>query len=76
MTEILKQVLEECKIFKRVMEALVIGQGNESDEWGTNYAGHFLLEAQHRGYIVSESMLQQWKIFERNKASCMDANNS
>ncbi len=43
--------------------------GNESDEWGTNYAGHFLLEAQSRGYMVSESMLQQWKIFQRNKAN-------
>jgi len=42
---------------------------NESDEWGTNYAGHFLLEAQDRGYIVSESMMQQWKIYQRNKAN-------
>ncbi|MFL5808526.1 MAG: hypothetical protein ACJ749_03340, partial [Flavisolibacter sp.] len=39
------------------------------DEWGTNYAGHFLLEAQNRGYLVSESMMQQWKIFQRNKAN-------
>ena len=28
--------------------------GNESDEWGTNYAGHFLIEAQDHGYTVSE----------------------
>ena len=40
-----------------------------SDDWGTNYAGHFLLEAQNRGYLVSESMMQQWKIFQRNKAN-------
>jgi uncharacterized protein YfaS (alpha-2-macroglobulin family) len=42
---------------------------NQSDEWGTNYAGHFLLEAQNRGYTVSETMIQQWKIFQRNKAN-------
>ena len=39
--------------------------GQESDEWGSNYAGHFLMEARNRGYTVSEQMLQQWKLFER-----------
>ncbi len=43
--------------------------GNESDEWGTNYAGHFLIEAQSGGYFVSEYMLQQWKNFQRGKAN-------
>ncbi|MDQ6763348.1 MAG: hypothetical protein M3015_12080, partial [Bacteroidota bacterium] len=43
--------------------------GIESDEWGTNYAGHFLLEAQDRGYTISEQLLQQWKLYERNKAN-------
>jgi uncharacterized protein YfaS (alpha-2-macroglobulin family) len=42
--------------------------GDESDEWGTNYAGNFLLEASARGYAVSSSMLQAWKVYERNKA--------
>ncbi|MEO6452944.1 MAG: hypothetical protein ABIN97_02665, partial [Ginsengibacter sp.] len=41
----------------------------QGDDWGTSYAGHFLLEAQNRGYIVSESMMQQWKIFQRTKAN-------
>jgi len=39
-----------------------------SDEWGTNYAGHFLLEASAKGYNVSSNMLQQWKSYERSKA--------
>lgn len=42
-------------------------EGN-SDEWGSNYAGHFLLEASAVGYNISSAMLQQWKAFERNKA--------
>ena len=41
---------------------------NESDEWGTNYAGHFLLEAAARGYNVPSQILQQWKAYERRKA--------
>ncbi len=43
--------------------------GPQSDEWGTNYAGNFLLEAQDRGYTVSEQLLQQWKLFQRSKAN-------
>ena len=43
--------------------------GSQSDEWGTNYAGHFLLEAQERGYTVSEQLMQLWKLFERSKAN-------
>jgi alpha-2-macroglobulin len=43
--------------------------GNESDEWGSNYAGHFLVEAQNNGYLVGEYVLQQWKNFQRSKAN-------
>jgi uncharacterized protein YfaS (alpha-2-macroglobulin family) len=42
--------------------------GSSSDEWGTNYAGHFLLEAAARGYNIPASFLQQWRSFERSKA--------
>ena len=41
----------------------------ESDEWGTNYAGNFLLEAQQNGYTVGEQLMQEWKLFERNRAT-------
>ncbi|MEP6675302.1 MAG: MG2 domain-containing protein [Ferruginibacter sp.] len=41
----------------------------ESDEWGSNYAGHFLIEAQNNGYVVSDYMLQQWKNFQRGRAN-------
>ena len=43
--------------------------GNESDEWGSSYAGHFLLEAQNNGFFVSDYMLQQWKNYQRGKAN-------
>jgi alpha-2-macroglobulin len=41
----------------------------ESDEWGTNYAGDFLLEARDKGYTVSATMLQQWTAYQKNKAN-------
>lgn len=43
--------------------------GYESDEWGTNYAGHFLIEAQNNGYLVSDYMLQNWKNYQRGRAN-------
>jgi len=42
--------------------------GGKSDEWGTNYAGHFLLEATARGYSVPSALLQQWRGYEKAKA--------
>ncbi len=42
---------------------------NETDEWGTNYAGHFLIEAQNNGYLVSDHLLQQFKNYQRGKAN-------
>ncbi len=43
--------------------------GGESDEWGSNYAGHFLVEAQANGFFVSDNLLQLWKNFQRGKAN-------
>ena len=42
---------------------------SEPDEWSTNYAGHFLLEAQNNGYYVSENMLATWKNFQKGRAN-------
>ena len=36
--------------------------GGESDEWGTNYAGHFLVEAQNNGYLVSD-LTQAYRLY-------------
>jgi len=40
-----------------------------SHEWSTNYAGHFLLEAQAKGYALPPGLLDQWKKYQRNKAA-------
>lgn len=41
---------------------------SEADEWSTNYVGHFMLEAQARGYALPAGFLDLWKKFQRNKA--------
>jgi hypothetical protein len=42
---------------------------NESDDWGSTYAGHFLIEAQNNGYMVSENLISQWKNYQKGKAN-------
>ncbi|WP_420580522.1 alpha-2-macroglobulin family protein [Reichenbachiella sp.] len=44
------------------------GQVEESD-WGTNYAGHFLLEAKKKGYAVPEGLLSKWTKFQKRQAN-------
>lgn len=42
---------------------------NESNEWGTTYAGHFMLEASSKGYFVPDDMLKRWKKYQKNKSA-------
>ncbi|UXP33511.1 MG2 domain-containing protein [Reichenbachiella agarivorans] len=44
------------------------GQVEESD-WGTNYAGHFLVEAKNAGYAVPEGMLSAWIKYQKRQAN-------
>ena len=39
-----------------------------ASDWGTSYAGHFLLEAKEKGFGVPEAILQNWKRYQRKAA--------
>lgn len=38
------------------------------DDWGTTYAGHFLLEAEKKGYAVPANMKKQWIAYQKKVA--------
>lgn len=40
----------------------------EADEWGTNYAGHFLLEARAKGYNLPAGLIDGWLRYQRTMA--------
>lgn len=40
----------------------------QSHIWATNYVGHFLIEAQKRGYVVPNDMLSNWVKFQKSRA--------
>ncbi|MGM0550162.1 MAG: alpha-2-macroglobulin family protein [Bacteroidota bacterium] len=44
------------------------GAGREPSYWGTNYAGHFLIEAEKAGYQVPGSLLSSWTDYQQSEA--------
>jgi uncharacterized protein YfaS (alpha-2-macroglobulin family) len=41
---------------------------SDVDEWCTDYAGHFMLAAQAKGYTLPVGFLDNWKRFQKQKA--------
>jgi uncharacterized protein YfaS (alpha-2-macroglobulin family) len=50
------------------------GDGSPS-EWGTSYAGHFLLEARRAGYAVPAGLIKNWTAFQKQRAGLWSARN-
>jgi len=40
----------------------------DSDSWSSTYAGHFLIEAEAKGYYVPNDMIKRWKKYQKSKA--------
>ncbi len=47
-----------------------------ANAWGTNYAGHFMVEAKKAGYAVSEGMLSNWINYQKQRANSWSKSNS
>jgi len=39
-----------------------------ADEWGTNYGGHFMLEAKNKGYALPITFLSNWLRYQKTAA--------
>lgn len=72
-TEIEKHIksgIERLKLFQLSSGAMTYWPGeNEVNEWATNYAGHFMIEAELKGYSLPQGFIDQWKKYQRNKAT-------
>lgn len=40
----------------------------EADDWGTNYAGHFMIEAKQKGYALPLTFMDNWLRYQKNTA--------
>lgn len=47
----------------------------EVNNWGTNYAGHFLIEAKKAGYHVNDEFMNNWKTYQKNQANAWSSSN-
>lgn len=46
---------------------------NYTDDWVSNYAGHFMIEAQKAGYQIVPGLWDQWIQFQNNRANSWKA---
>lgn len=42
---------------------------NTANEWGSNYAGHFILEAERSGYTLPVGMKENWLNYQRDQVN-------
>jgi uncharacterized protein YfaS (alpha-2-macroglobulin family) len=40
----------------------------DSDDWGTSYSGHFLIEAEKKGYALPLTFMSNWLRYQKNAA--------
>ncbi|MEM9822694.1 MAG: alpha-2-macroglobulin family protein, partial [Bacteroidota bacterium] len=60
-TDNVNATIDRLRSFQRSTGDFAYWPGqNYVNEWGTNYAGHFLLEAKKLGYDVSSTILDRW----------------
>jgi uncharacterized protein YfaS (alpha-2-macroglobulin family) len=50
-------------------------EGGEAHDWGTSYAGHFLLEARKAGYPVPQDTISAWVRFQKDRAGAWQGRN-
>lgn len=64
-----KAAIERMGRFQTTSGGLAYWPGErEADEWTTNYAGHFMLEAQQKGYALPISFMSNWLLYQQNTA--------
>ncbi|MDN6342574.1 MAG: hypothetical protein L0J49_02805, partial [Lactococcus lactis] len=67
--ENVKQAIQRLNNFQTSNGGLSYWPGQtEVDDWSTNYAGHFMLEAKSKGYALPISFLSNWIRYQQNQA--------
>ena len=66
----IKNGIKRLKNFQTTSGGLSYWPGEYYDsEWGTNYAGHFMIEAKNKGYKLPIGFLNNWIKFQRKSAN-------
>jgi uncharacterized protein YfaS (alpha-2-macroglobulin family) len=71
----IKAGIDRMKLFVTREGGFSYWPGGEDDEsWASSYAGHFLIEAEMKGYVVPSDMVRRWKRYQRQKAQAWRTN--
>ena len=65
----IKKAIDRIENFQRPNGGLSywIGQ-NSTNDWGTSYAGHFMIEAEKKGYVLPFNFKRNWIKFQKEQA--------
>ncbi len=74
----IRQALQRLKKFQLTNGGFTYwpGESGYASDWGSNYAGHFLLEAKKKGYALPQGMLRDWIRYQTNRANDWSPNKS
>jgi len=65
----IKAGIERLRLFQTSEGGFAYWPGQtDNNEWGSNYAGHFILEAEDKGYKLPANMKKRWVKYQSNKA--------
>ncbi|MFY0601765.1 MAG: hypothetical protein JXR03_18975 [Cyclobacteriaceae bacterium] len=69
--------INRLKLFQLSSGGFSYWQGNNyPNNWGSNYAGHFLVEAKKAGYAVPSNMISNWVSFQTKRADSWGTSSS
>lgn len=61
--------IQKLASFQTVSGGLSYWPGyTQASDWGTSYAGHFMIEAEKKGYLLPVGFKQKWISFQRTQA--------
>ncbi len=65
----IKAGIDRLKLFQTAEGGFAYWPGQtETNEWGSNYGGHFLIEAEKQGYKLPVQLRKNWISYQRKKA--------
>ena len=68
-TENIKKGIEKLGDFQTPNGGLSYWMGqNSANDWGTSYAGHFMIEAEKKGYVLPLTFLTNWLNYQKQAA--------
>jgi alpha-2-macroglobulin len=73
----IKAGLKRLQLFQTANGGFSYWPGEAYDnEWGSNYAGHFMIEAEKAGYVLPHNMKNKWIKYQQNQARNWTLNNT